>query len=180
MLVKGLHPHTTRPSAAAVLPWRQARSPTVEPAISPLPDPLPLRAHMALCLLGFRGSGYSAGFVEQMQAIQDGLKADPSHAVALVDAPDRICDACPNLGPEGCTLGGPTHEAHMQAHDREVLRRLGFETGVPSPWSAVLEAIGASIRGADLDAICTTCPWLPLGVCRESVDALCGSPGTTD
>ena len=144
------------------------------------PDPLPLRAHMALCLLGFRGSGYSEDFVVRMQAIQDALKEDPSRHVALVDAPDRICDACPNLVDSGCTLGGPDHEAHMRAHDREVLARLGFEAGVARPWREVLEAIGGSIRGADLDAICTTCPWLPLGVCRESVDALCGSPPEAD
>lgn len=148
--------------------------------MQPLPDPLPLRAHMALCLLGFRGSGYSEAFVARMQAIQDGLKAAPDHPVALVDAPDRICEACPNLAETGCTLGGPAHEAHMRDHDREVLRRLGFEAGVARPWSAVLDAIRGSIRGADLDAICTTCPWLPLGVCRESVDALCGSPREAD
>ena len=148
--------------------------------MTPLPDPLPLRAHMALCLLGFRGSGYSADFVTQMQAIQDGLKANPEHRVALVNEPDRICDACPNLVEAGCTLGGPDHEAHMRDHDGEVLRRLGFEPGIARPWREVLAAIGGSIRGADLDAICTTCPWLPLGVCRESVDALAEQAGEAD
>ena len=135
---------------------------------------------MALCLLGFRGSGYSPAFVERMQAIQDTLTADPTRQVALVDRPDRICDACPNLAEAGCTLGGPAHEAHMRDHDREVLRRLGLEAGTAQSWAAVLARIGGSIRGADLDAICTTCPWLPLGICRESVDALCGSPGEAD
>lgn len=135
---------------------------------------------MALCLLGFRGSGYSPGFVARMQAIQDALKAAPERRVALVDRPDRICDACPNLADGGCTLGGPDHEAHMRDHDREVLRRLDLPAGVAQPWSEVLTRIGGRIRGADLDAICTTCPWLPLGVCRESVDALCGSPGEAD
>ncbi len=130
---------------------------------------------MALCLLGFRGSGYSPDFVAAMGAIQAQLRADPEHRVALVTAPDRICDACPNLAPEGCTLGGPEHEAHMHAHDGEVLRRLGLEPGAELPWREVLARIGASIRGEDLDAICTTCPWLPLGVCRQSVDAV-GSP----
>ena len=153
----------------------------MEPVIDRVPDPLPLRAHMALCLLGFRGSGYSEAFVEQMQAIQDALRDDPARHVALIDANDSICAACPHLdGARGCTLGGPDHEAHMQAHDREVLRRLGLEAGQAMPWAALLERIGGRIRGADLDAICTTCPWLPLGVCRQSVDALCGSPGEAD
>lgn len=152
-------------------PGLRARSPMSASASTP--DPLPLRAHMALCLLGFRGSGYSEAFVARMQAIQDRLRADPTTRVALVDEPDGICGACPNLAAgAGCTLGGPDHEAHMRAHDGEVLRRLGLTAGVALPWSELLVRIGGSIRGADLDAICTTCPWLPLGVCRQSVDAL--------
>ena len=136
------------------------------------PDPFPLRAHMALCLLGFRGSGYSPAFVEAMAAIQADLKADPDRALHLVDAPDRICDACPNLADQGCTLGGPEHEAHMRAHDREVLKRLELQAGETTSWGDVLARIAKRIEGADLPAICTTCPWLPLGVCRDSIDAL--------
>ncbi len=127
---------------------------------------------MALCLLGFRGSGYSPTFVEAMQAVQDAFQADPSLGVRLVDEPDGICGACPNLADGGCTLGGSEHEIHMRDHDREVLRRLGVEPGAQMTWSALLTRIGERIRGSDLPAICTTCPWLPLGVCRQSVDAL--------
>ena len=129
---------------------------------------------MALCLLGFRGSGYSPDFVEVMAEIQATLQAAPATRIRLVDAPDPICAACPNLGPSGCTLGGPEHEAHMQAHDRAVLSRLGLTPGVVLPWEDVLSLVAGRIRGSDLPAICTTCPWLPLGVCRQSVDALRG------
>ena len=131
---------------------------------------------MALCLLGFRGSGYSPAFVEVMQVLQDELRGAPERRVRLVDEPDAICTACPNLAPGGCTLGGPAHEAHMRAHDREVLRRLDLEPGAEVTWGALLGRIGARITGADLPAICTTCPWLPLGVCRQSVDALASPP----
>ncbi|MGE0192358.1 MAG: DUF1284 domain-containing protein [Planctomycetota bacterium] len=134
-------------------------------------DPLPLRAHMVLCLLGFRGKGYSPGFVQAMADVQQGLQGEPSRRVRLVAEPDGLCAACPNLV-GGCTLGGPDHEAHMRSHDREVLRRLGLDEGAEVTWKDVLERIGGRIRGEDLPAICTTCPWLPLGVCRESVDAL--------
>jgi hypothetical protein len=127
---------------------------------------------MALCLLGFRGSGYSPGFVEVMTEVQAALQADPGLRIRLVDVPDPICAACPNLASQGCTLGGSDHEAHMQTHDREVLRRLGLTPGAVLPWADVLARVGERIRGADLPAICTTCPWLPLGVCRHSVDAL--------
>lgn len=138
----------------------------------PLPSPLPLRGHMALCLLGFRGSGYSPAFVQSMEAIQAGLRENPQHPVRLVDTPDRICQTCPNLIDGGCTLGGPDHEAHMQAHDREVLRRLAIPPETVLAWGEIEQRIAKHVRGDDLDAICTTCPWLPLGVCRGSVDAL--------
>ena len=53
-------------------------------------DPFPLRAHMALCLLGFRGSGYSPAFVEAMAAIQADLglsnKAEPSMPDAFINS----------------------------------------------------------------------------------------------
>jgi hypothetical protein len=127
---------------------------------------------MALCLLGFRGSGYSPSFVEAMATIQAGFREDPEQRVLLVDAPDPICQACPNLADAGCTLGGPDHEAHMRAHDREVLSRLGLRAGQAQTWRELLGRIAGRIQGSDLDAICTTCPWLPLGVCRTSVDAL--------
>ena len=143
--------------------------------------PVPLRAHMALCLLGFRGSGYSPTFVEAMAALQGSLRADPTQVLALGDAPDPICAACPNLAAGGCTLGGPDHEAHMRAHDREVLRRLELESGSRVSWEDLLARVGAHIRGSDLPAICTTCPWLPLGVCRQSVEALHeGRPSTAE
>lgn len=133
---------------------------------------LPLRAHMALCLLGFRGSGYSPAFIATMHAVQRALREDPDQGVRLVDEPDRICDACPNLAEAGCTLGGPRHEAHMREHDRKVLARLGFEAGAATTWAEILDRIRASVRGDDLPSLCTTCPWLPLGVCASSVDAL--------
>jgi len=137
-------------------------------------SPYPLRAHMALCLLGFRGSGYSPAFVAAMAGVQAALRADPALELTLVDAPDPICRSCPNLVGGGCTLGGPAHEAHMGAHDREVLRRLDLERGARVSWEGLLARIRGRIRGADLPDICTTCPWLPLGVCRQSVDALRG------
>lgn len=134
---------------------------------------------MALCLLGFRGSGYSPAFIAKMHEIQSSLRGEPGQPVRLVDVPDRICEACPNLRAQapqsesmGCTLGGPRHETHMQEHDRTVIARLGFEPGAVTTWDEILARIARSIRGADLPAICTTCPWLPLGVCQSSVDAL--------
>jgi len=136
------------------------------------PDPVPLRAHNLLCLQGFRGEGYSEGFIAHMSGVHERLRADPSTRLRLLDAPDTLCDHCPHLLAGGCTLGGSDHEAHMQAQDREVLRRLGLEAGVVVTWREVLERVAQRVAGRDLPALCTTCPWLPLGWCARGLDAL--------
>ncbi len=138
-----------------------------------LASPIPLRAHNLLCLLGYRGKGYSEGFVRRMTVVAEALRLDPDREVLLLVRPDVLCDACPHHR-GGCTLSGPDHEAHMRAQDREVLRRLGLEEGRRLPWREVLGHVTERVRGADLPTICTTCPWLPLGWCASGVDALRG------
>lgn len=135
-------------------------------------EPIPLRAHNVLCMHGFRGEGYSETFVARMREVHDRLEADPSAEVRLQAEPDVLCEACPHLEEAACTLGGQGHEAHMVAQDREVLRRLGCREGEVLAWWAVRRLVADSVRGSDLPAICTTCPWLSLGWCAEGVDAL--------
>lgn len=141
--------------------------------LSAMRQPLPLRAHMLLCLIGFRGSGYSPEFVGVMRNLQQALLDDPSVPLELVNRPDDLCRVCPHMGDTGgCTLQGPLHEAHMRAHDGVVLHRLGLRAGDVITWADLVQRIRERIRGSDLPQICTTCPWLPLGVCRESIDGL--------
>ena len=134
-------------------------------------EPLTLRAHQVLCLQGFQGLGYSDGFVEQMTAVQAGLRERPAHVLRLVAEPDLLCGACPHLS-GCCVLQGPDHETHMRAHDERVLERLGLEPGAVLPWAEVLDRIAEQVRGDDLPGICTTCPWLPLGLCATAMDRL--------
>ena len=54
---------------------------------SPYHDPIRVRAHTLLCLQGFRGEGYSAGFVENMAAIHsrvDNVQLRPDSWAALL------------------------------------------------------------------------------------------------
>ena len=139
--------------------------------VSELSPPLPLRAHALLCLLGFRGEGYSDAFVRRMRDVLDVLEDDPSQRILLRAAPGTLCEACPHLD-GGCTLQGPEHEAHVHAQDQAVLSRLGLQAGDVSTWADIRGLIATNIEGADLHELCTTCPWLSLGWCQEGVDAL--------
>ncbi|MHC5009888.1 MAG: DUF1284 domain-containing protein [Planctomycetota bacterium] len=133
--------------------------------------PIEIRAHSLLCLQGFRGEGYSSAFVARMGEIHHRLRTDPEQPVRILVSPDELCAACPHLE-HGCTLGGPGHEAHMRAQDEAVLARLDLQPDSVHPWQTVLERIRMHVRGGDLPAICTTCPWLPLGWCAEGIEAL--------
>src|SRR5579884_93843 len=138
----------------------------------PTKHPLIIRGHTLLCLQGFRGEGYSPAFVENMEAIHRRLSNDPDTAVQVVAQTDLICAACPHRHSDGCRLKGPGFEESMKLQDREVIGRLGMTEGEIRPWREILQRVAIRISGRDLDAICGACRWLPLGYCKEGVDAL--------
>src|SRR2546425_9835226 len=88
-----------------------------------------IRGHTLLCLQGFRGEGYSAGFIDNMAALHRDLNENPDRWVEVVEAPDAFCAACPHLAPAGCSLSGAPSEEGMQAQDRHVLALLGLPPG---------------------------------------------------
>jgi len=129
-----------------------------------------IRAHNLLCIQGFVGKGYSPEFVANMKAIVGGLGGDTQ--VTVLDEPDDLCAACPNLKASGCALHGEGTEKGIVHQDRDVLARLGLMAGQAVAWGEILARIRASVRPDDLDAICGTCPWLPLGHCKEGLARL--------
>jgi len=131
---------------------------------------LRLRAHNLLCIQGFVGKGYSPEFVANMRATVEAL--GDATSVTVVDGPDRLCEACPNLAASGCALHGEGTEAAIVGQDRDVLRRLGLTAGDVVPWGEILARIRAAVEPEDLDEICGTCPWLPLGHCKEGLARL--------
>jgi len=55
-----------------------------------------LRGHHLLCILGFQGYGYSEDFVLNMSRINELIKSKKT-TIKLINSPDDICSACPNL-----------------------------------------------------------------------------------
>ncbi|MHC4341768.1 MAG: DUF1284 domain-containing protein, partial [Planctomycetota bacterium] len=58
------------------------------------------------------------------------------------------------------------------SQDREVLGRLGIESGETILWGEILERIRRSVAPEDLDSICGSCPWLPMGHCKAGLRRL--------
>ncbi len=125
-----------------------------------------IRAHNLLCIQGFVGKGYSPEFVANMTRV---IEALPGSDVTVVDSPDALCEACPNLSGSGCTLHGNGTEESIVRQDRDVLGRLGLEAGEALAWNEILVRIRERVAPDDLDDICGKCPWLPLGHCREGL-----------
>lgn len=131
-----------------------------------------LRGHTLLCLQGFRGKGYSAGFVENLADIHRDLLRHPERWVEVIETPDAVCAACPHRKLSGCSLNGDDSEESMQEQDRRVLALLGLQVGARFRWSQILDRVRGAISGDDLSGICGGCRWLSLGYCRDGIDRL--------
>src|SRR3989442_8393081 len=88
-----------------------------------------IRGQTLLWLQGFRGEGYSAGFIDNMAALHRDLNENPDRWVEVVEAPDAFCAACPHLSPSGCSPSGAPSDEGMQAQELHVLALLGLQPG---------------------------------------------------
>ena len=129
-----------------------------------------LRGHNLLCIQGFVGKGYSPEFVANMTRAVESL--DDAAEVVVIDEPDRLCSACPNLVESGCALHGEGTEHGIVHQDRDVMARLGVAAGETLAWGEIVARIRARIAPDDLDDICGACPWLPLGHCKAGLSRL--------
>ncbi len=126
-----------------------------------------LRGHNLLCIQGFVGKGYSPEFVDNMTRAVESL--DDAAEVVVIDEPDRLCSACPNLVESGCALHGEGSERGIVHQDRDVMVRLGIAAGETLTWGEIVARIRMRIAPDDLDDICGACPWLPLGHCKAGL-----------
>ena len=129
-----------------------------------------IRGHNLLCIQGFVGKGYSPEFVANMTRVVDSLGGNAE--VTVIDEPDVLCAACPNLAENGCTLHGVRTEHGIVHQDRDVMACLGIAAGETLSWDDLLARIRRSVAPDDLDAICGGCPWLPLGHCKAGLRGL--------
>jgi hypothetical protein len=122
-----------------------------------------LRGHHLLCLLGYRGMGYSEAFCKNMTSIYETLRLDPQTQVEIVAGPDDICEAYPDTETSHCEGMG------VYGTDALVLQKLELNKGRQMSWSVIVNEIAVRLEPDDIARICTTCRWQPLGVCKEGV-----------
>jgi len=124
-----------------------------------------LRGHHLLCLLTYKGVGYSPAFVAGMTATAEALVAG---AVAeIVEGPDDICaPLCRDEQNPHC------HEATVPERDRRALALVSDRLGRPIAISdrfvfdaTLRRALRASYAAGAFETACTLCEWQPL--CRD-------------
>lgn len=132
--------------------------------------PLRYRPHHFLCSLGFKGKGYSDGFVANMATIIDGrLRAEGGDAVEIevVGTADDICTPCPKRRGRLCES-----QTRIAALDARHARALGLFAGTRITWGEARRRIVRRVPPGSLPQLCAGCQWLDLGLCESALAAL--------
>lgn len=139
---------------------------------------LRLRPHHLLCALGYQGKGYSDAFTANMtRLVAEGLHAPGGDTleIELIAGADSLCTPCPHRRGAGCAK-----EASISALDARHGAALELHAGDILTWGDAKERIKNRLSPSDLDHLCAGCSWLPMGMCRDALTALCdtGAEGT--
>ena len=117
-----------------------------------------LRPHHGLCILNFRGHGYSDAFSVHMAETVQKLRDNPKTKIVLTTSCDELCSACPHREGDHCTSKKPP------LFDGNVLRETGFSAGQELTWEAFSQKTDPLSLHA-LEKTCPGCEWLSL--CQE-------------
>lgn len=125
-----------------------------------------LRGHHLLCLLGYRGMGYSQEYVQEMTKLHAALRENPENLISIVLGPDDLCAHFPEDKPYHC------EDENVYIRDQSILTHLGIKVGEQYRWEDLLAAIQHRVVPDDIPRFCETCPWRPYGVCEEGVERI--------
>ncbi len=132
---------------------------------------LEIRAHHLLCILGFRGLGYSQEFIVTMGKVVKELDTNSTFPITVITECDIICASCPYNKGNKC-LKEADSESKVRTRDLEVLQRLGFEVGAQMPAAKAWMRIREKLTLRDVAEICRGCEWLEFGHCAQGLARL--------
>lgn len=130
-----------------------------------------LRGHHLFCLLGYRGMGYSAEYVENMTQIHQTLRKNPKMRIQIVKGPDQLCEKYPNSGKYHC------QDDHIYEKDTAILEKLGLKIGAILSWEDIEAVIRKHVIPSDIQIVCEPCSWRSYGVCEEGIQEMLEGKG---
>ncbi|MBI2830345.1 MAG: DUF1284 domain-containing protein [Chloroflexi bacterium] len=134
--------------------------------------PVKIRGHHLLCLLGFRGLGYSPEFTEALAEIVQKLRSNTSLPITVVTECDVICVSCPHHKEDQCRKKEDSFDRKVRARDAEVLERLSFKPGERTTPQEAWQRVKMKISAAALTEMCQKCEWVGYGYCHEGLAKL--------
>lgn len=132
------------------------------------PAPLRIRGHHLLCMLGFRGMGYSPEFVRNMRRVVDRFFHPGAPAVRAVADCDDICAACPHRRDGRCAAGEDSAR-RTRCMDLQVLQCIGVDEGTTAGADELMERLARKVSPERRRGICGDCGWADHGVCAEGL-----------
>lgn len=126
------------------------------------------RAHHFMCIATYRGKGYSADFVENMNRVWAAAKAGEVGVVQATAEADPICGACPHLQDTADPVSCRFH-ASISSRDRKMIAAMGWEENQQVSFADVMDDVHARHRDL-MDKVCTGCDWVP--ICSQQVFTL--------
>ncbi len=121
-----------------------------------------LRGHHLLCTLAYRGLGYSAEFVENMDKIVNELKNE-SITIELLNKVDDICEKCPSKINDECEV-----ESKVVTMDNKTIQLLKLEKGTYT-YKEIRNHIQQNINEEIIENICGKCEWYSTANCKEII-----------
>lgn len=122
--------------------------------------PVPLRGHHFLCILTYRGFGYTPAFVANMTGIV--AEIGRGRPVQLVEGPDAICGGLTPADRRACNHD--CRNAETLELDRLAVRDVGDFLGTDhaSPIEisrTTVEGLRAAFAARSIRRACGRCPW---------------------
>ena len=112
-----------------------------------------IRAHHAMCLAFFKGSGYCNTFVEHMNVIKNDLEDNP--VVCITQIVDEICSVCPNNINGICNSN-----KKVLKYDSRVLELCKIERNTIIPFKDFQQLVFNNIINVGKrNTVCGDCEW---------------------
>lgn len=121
-----------------------------------------------MCTLGFRGKGYSLGFIKNYKKIAKLLQENEDHSIEVVPFMDDICGACPNKIDEVVCKS----QEKILRLDKAHAEVLGLKAGDVLTWKEAKERIKNHMSLEKFHQACAGCNWKEYGVCEEALEEL--------
>ncbi len=123
-----------------------------------------LRGHHLICMLGFRGMGYSERFTQNMNEVYERLRRSPGTSVEIVEGADDLCAKFP------CNQEYHCDKRSVHEHDERITQHLGIQTGERLTWSELLQLVRDRVQPEHIPVWCASCRWVSYGVCKAGVE----------